>query len=101
MKSRIAIVALITALGFALAADAGEIRKRQENQQDRIAAGIANGSLTPRETVNLERKEVRLNNEVKDFREDNGGKLTKREYVKVNRQLNALSRNIYRGKHNH
>ena len=100
MKSRIAVVAVITTLAFALVANAGEIRKRQENQQDRIAAGIANGSLTPRETANLERKEVRLNNEVKDFREDNGGKLTKREYVKVNRQLNGLSRNIYRDKHN-
>ena len=100
MRSRIAVVAVITTLAFALAANAGEVRKRQENQQDRIAAGVANGSLTPRETINLERKEVRLNNEVRDFREDNGGKLTPREYAKVNRQLNGLSRNIYRDKHN-
>ena len=100
MKSRIAAVALIASLAFSLAANAGEVRKRRENQQDRIAAGIANGQLTPRETANLERKEARLGNEVRDFREDNGGKLTPRQYVKVNRQLNGLSRNIYRDKHN-
>jgi hypothetical protein len=97
---RIAVVTLITTFAFALAANAGEIRKRQENQQDRIAAGVANGSLTPRETVNLERKEARLNSEVRDFREDNGGKLTPRQFAKINRQLNGLSRNIYRDKHN-
>ena len=100
MKSRIAVVAVVTTLAFALAANAGEVRKRQENQQDRIAAGVASGSLTPRETVNLERKEARLNHEIRDFREDNGGHLTPRELVKVNRQLNGLSHNIYRDKHN-
>ena len=100
MKTRIAVIALTLSLAFAFAVNAGEIRRRQENQQDRIAAGIANGQLTPRETASLERKEVRLNNEVRDFREDNGGKLTPREFVKVNRQLNGLSHNIYRDKHN-
>ena len=100
MKSRIAVVAVIATFAFALAANAGEVRKREVNQQQRIAAGVANGELTPRETVNLERKEVRLNNEVRDFREDNGGHLTPREFAKVNHQLNGLSRNIYRDKHN-
>ena len=95
------IVALAMSFTFALVASAGEVHRRQENQQDRIAAGIANGQLTPRETASLERKEVRLDNEVRDFREDNGAKLTPREFVKVNRQLNGLSRNIYRDKHNH
>ena len=97
MKSRIAVVAVITTLSFALAANAGEIRKREVNQQQRIAAGIANRSLTPRETASLERKEVRLNNEVRDFRADG---LTPREIVKVNRQLDGLSHDIYRDKHN-
>ncbi len=38
-----------------------EIQQRKENQQDRIANGVANGSLTPHETANLENKEAALN----------------------------------------
>ena len=38
-----------------------EIQERKENQQDRIANGVANGSLTPHETANLENKEAALN----------------------------------------
>jgi len=97
---RILALATSMSLAFPLLAAAGEIQKRQENQQDRIAAGIASGQLTAREAASLERKEVKLNGEIKDFRQDNGGKLTAREYAKVNRQLNALSTNIYRDKHN-
>ena len=37
---------------------AQEIQQRKENQQDRIANGVANGSLTPHETANLEHKEA-------------------------------------------
>ena len=98
--TRALVLSLVAALAFPLLATAGEIHKRQENQQDRIAAGIASGQLTPREAASLERKEARLNTEVRDFREDNGGKLTHGEYVKVNRQLNYLSHDIYRDRHN-
>jgi hypothetical protein len=78
---------------------AGRIKRRAENQQDRIAQGIKSGELTPREAARLERGEARLNREVRDMREDNGGHLTARERVRVNRQQNRLSRRIYRQKH--
>jgi TolA-binding protein len=84
----------------ASAASAGEIAKRKENQQDRIAQGVKSGQLTARETANLERKEANLNKEIRDMRADNGGKLTPQERAKVNRQQNRLSRQIYRKKHN-
>lgn len=79
---------------------AQEIQERKENQQDRIANGVANGSLTPRETANLENKEAALNRETRRDRARNGGNLTNKEKAQVNRQQNKLSRNIYRDKHN-
>lgn len=77
-----------------------EIKQRKENQQDRIANGVKNGSLTPHETGNLERKEAAVNRETRRDRAKNGGNLTNKEKVRINRQQNHLSRNIYRDKHN-
>ncbi len=76
-----------------------EIGQRKENQQDRIGNGIASGQLTAGEAARLETKESRLNGEIRDMREDNGGKLTPAEKRKVNRQQNRLSKDIYQEKH--
>ncbi|HME09380.1 MAG TPA: hypothetical protein VKG25_20140, partial [Bryobacteraceae bacterium] len=76
------------------------IAQRKENQQDRIAQGVKSGSLTPRETANLEHKEANLNKEIRTDRRANGGNLTNNEKAQVNRQQNRLSRKIYRDKHN-
>jgi hypothetical protein len=97
MKTMFLALALITAVS---ALPAQEIQQRKENQQDRIANGVANGSLTPHETANLERKESALNRETRRDRRQNGGNLTNKEKARVNRQQNRLSRNIYRDKHN-
>lgn len=77
-----------------------KIQQRKENQQDRIAQGVKSGSLTPKETANLEHKEVKLNKEIRTDRKQNGGNLTNNEKRQVNRQQNKLSRNIYKDKHN-
>jgi hypothetical protein len=79
---------------------AQEIQQRKENQQDRIANGVANGSLTPHETANVENKEAALNRETRRDRAKNGGNLTNNEKARINHQQNKLSRNIYRDKHN-
>ena len=79
---------------------ADDIRQRKENQQQRIGNGVENGSLTPKETVTLEKKESRLNREIRHDRVQNGGNLTNKEKAQVNRQQNHLSRQIYKDKHN-
>jgi hypothetical protein len=56
--------------------------------------------LTAGETAHLEGREARINNEVKNDRAVNGGKLTPAERRQVNRQENRTSRAIYRKKHN-
>jgi len=98
MRRTIIIATIVTTI--AGSAFAGRIGYREQRQQKRIAEGIENGQLTPRETAKLETQESRLNSEVRDFREDNGGKLTPREQARVNRQQNQLSKEIYRAKHN-
>jgi gas vesicle protein len=75
------------------------IRERKENQQKRIAQGVASGELTPRETARLERQEGRLDHEIRDMRRDDGGRLTPKDRRVVNRQQNRISRHIYRQKH--
>lgn len=89
---------LIAVTGSALADDL--IHDRKENQQDRIAQGVKSGSLTPKETANLENKEAALNKEIRNDRKANGGNLTNKQKAQVNRQQNRLSRNIYNDKHN-
>ncbi len=77
-----------------------EIGNREENQQDRIAQGVNSGQLTAGEAAHLENNEAKINQEVKQDRAANGGKLTSQERKQVNQQLNRESRQIYRAKHN-
>ena len=72
---------------------------RRENQQDRIANGIASGKLNAAQTSRLEKGEAAINHEVRTDRSLNGGKLTGSEKKAVNRQQNAASNKIYKAKH--
>jgi hypothetical protein len=74
------------------------IRQRQRTQQKRIGTGVESGQLTAREAARLERKEARLNREIRKDRKDGGG-LTARERRKINRRQDRMSRDIYRQKH--
>jgi hypothetical protein len=73
--------------------------QRAENQQDRIAHGIKSGQLTDKEAANLESNEAKINNEVRNDRAANGGKLNAQQKAQVNRQQNQESRQIYRARH--
>lgn len=76
-----------------------QVNQREQNQQDRIANGVKNDQLTPRQTANLERGEQRLqNNEKKDMAADNGH-LTKKDQRQLNREANHMSNKIYKDKH--
>lgn len=78
----------------------GEVGQREENQQDRIAQGIKSGQLTAGETAKLETNEAAINQQVKDDRQTNGGKLTPAEKKQINKEQNRQSKNINRAKHN-
>ena len=95
----VAALAVAVLVSIPSSARAGGIKKRAENQQDRIAQGIKSGQLTANETARLERKESALNHEVRDMRKVNGGTLTPKDRQVVNQQQNRLSRDIYAQKH--
>ncbi len=77
----------------------GEIAQRKENQQDRIGQGIQSGQLTAGEASRLEGKETAVNQETRDMRALDGGKLTPKDKAVVNQQQDRLSRQIYNQKH--
>jgi uncharacterized lipoprotein YajG len=77
-----------------------QVNRRETRQQNRIANGVKNGSLSPQEASRLEKREARLQNtEKKDMAEHNGH-LTKAEQARLNRRENHISRSIYKDKHN-
>lgn len=96
----LAAAAALTASAFAQAPTGPMIHERKEVQQQRIANGVNNGSLTPGEAARLEHKEARINREERAYRAQNGGRLTPSERRHITRQQNRESRRIYRAKHN-
>jgi hypothetical protein len=77
-----------------------EVGQRRENQQDRIANGIRNGSMTAGEAARTAGREQNINRHIAADRGANGGKLTAQERQNINRRQNGASRQIYRQKHN-
>jgi hypothetical protein len=92
-------VGLVFAATIAVSS-AATANQRRENQQDRIAQGVISGRLTAHETASLEGREAGLNRQIRDDRKDHNGHLTAGERMRINREQNTLSRNIYRDKHN-
>src|SRR5882724_12267300 len=77
-----------------------QVNRREARQQKRIANGINNGSLSPKETAHLEKREAKLQKtEQKDMAAHNGH-LTKAEQKNLNHRENRISRSIKRDKHN-
>jgi hypothetical protein len=76
-----------------------QVNRRETRQQTRIANGVKNGQLTPKQTAHLERGEQRLqNNEKKDMAKDNGH-LTKKDQRQLNKEANHMSKRIAKDKH--
>jgi uncharacterized lipoprotein YajG len=77
-----------------------QVNRREARQQKRIANGVKNGSLSPKETSHLENREANLQKtEQKDMAAHNGH-LTKAEQNRLNQRQNHISRTIHRDKHN-
>ena len=77
-----------------------EVGQRRENQQDRIANGLRNGTMNAGQTARVENREQGINQQIHADRQANGGKLTAQEHRQINREQNGASRQIYRDKHN-
>jgi hypothetical protein len=77
-----------------------QVNARQTNQQKRIANGVKRGSLSPKETAHLERREATVQKREQHDMAKHNGHLTKAEQVRLNRQQNRISKSIYKDKHN-
>ena len=66
-----------------------EVDQRRQNQQARIANGIASGRLNAAQTSRLEKGEAAINRETRTDRALNGGHLTGSEKTEINRQQNV------------
>lgn len=73
------------------------IDQRQANQEMRIQQGVNSGALTTREANKLERGEQHIQNMESRAKAD--GVVTAKERVRLERAENVESRKIYREKH--
>ncbi|MBA2250060.1 MAG: hypothetical protein H0W12_07690 [Chitinophagaceae bacterium] len=97
MKSKFFLMALLALALGASKADA-QVRKRAENQHDRIHQGVKNGTLTKNEAKDVREDQKDLRQDVKLAKSD--GKITKGERKIIRKEENQNSREIYRKKHN-
>jgi hypothetical protein len=77
-----------------------QVNQREQNQQDRIANGEKNGTMTPGQAAHVERQEQHIENQEKADMAKHNGHLTKGEQRQLNKEQNKTSREIYRDKHN-
>ena len=77
-----------------------EVNRRLENQNDRIAAGVRDGQLTPAEAHSLRAGDRRIRAEERLMAANDGGHITKADQRALNQQENANSRAIYADRHN-
>jgi hypothetical protein len=76
-----------------------QVDNRLENQKDRVAQGVKNGTLTKQQAHSLARNDHRIANQEKKDMAANGGHLTKQDQTRLNRELNKNSKKIYNEKH--
>ncbi|MGA3033955.1 MAG: hypothetical protein ABSD70_11765 [Terracidiphilus sp.] len=76
-----------------------EVGQRRQNQQDRIANGLRNGTMNANQAAHVENREQGINEQDHADRQANGGKLTGQQKGQLNKQLNGTSRTIYKDKH--
>jgi hypothetical protein len=76
-----------------------EVNQREQDQQQRIAQGVKNDSLTPQQTSQLEKGENRIQHQEAHDLDKHDGHLTKAEQRRLNREENRESEHIYKDKH--
>ena len=76
-----------------------EVGQRRYNQQQRIANGVGNGTMSAGQASRVEGREQNINRSDAADRAADGGKLTPQEKQNLNKRQNGASRQIYRDKH--
>ena len=98
MTLKIITAALLATL-IAAPASAGPLGNAWHRQQTSIGKGLVKGSLTPREAIRLEQREVAIKNQYQHMKSTGGG-LNFGEKVYLGSQLAGARGAIYYHKHN-
>ncbi len=100
MFKKALIIGIAVTAFVPVAASAGEVQNRLNDETQRIDQGVHSGSLTYGEYRRLDNGEDRIQAQRNhDLRAD-GGHLTAGQYHQLNREENNLSDRIYFDKHN-
>ena len=75
-----------------------EVDQRLQNQQNRIDAGVQNGTLNAKQATADEKRDAKVGQELSADEAKNGGHITKAEQAKMNKQLNKNSKKIHKQK---
>lgn len=76
-----------------------QVNQREQNQQNRVANGLKNGSMSAKQASNVEKREASVQQREKNDMAKHNGHLTKAEQNGINRQQNRVSKTIYKDKH--
>ncbi len=76
-----------------------EVDQRLENQQDRIDAGVNKGQVNAKQEARDSGRDTRVARQLSRDEAKNGGKITKGEQRRMNRELNGNSKHIYHQRH--
>ena len=99
VRSSLAPGLLLLGLSLAPLDAAAGVNGREAAQRDRIAQGVASGSLTGREAARLTAEQARIERKEQRFRA-NDGRLGPRERNALDRSLDRSRNHIFRAKHN-
>lgn len=72
-----------------------QIDKRLDNQQQRIETNEKNGTITPKQAARDERRDARVERQLKRDEAKHNGHITPREQRSLNHELNRNSRDIH------
>ncbi len=97
MKRILLGITLIALTGTAFADTPARYDTRENRQANRIAAGVATGQLTVKETHGLVHQQAGIRRTERRFESD--GVVTAGERIRLERRQDRASRNIYRQKH--
>ena len=101
----IAVLGLALAIGGATAASAAphprraEVNHRLANENARIHHNLVTGKITPAEAAQEHREVHSVRVQERIDASEHGGHITKGEQVQLNREENAVSRQIYNDAH--
>jgi hypothetical protein len=97
MKKAIAAILTTALLALAPVYGQGALKERQENQKDRIKAGVNDGSLNKAEAARMKQDQREIKQDIRQAHAD--GVVTGKEAAQITREQNKASRRIAKQKH--